>query len=223
MPYGGRGTQWIRNRTKKLIAFLLAKGAKLIVVACNTSTIAGIDVYRKAFPHIPIVGVVPVVKTAAEVTRTKHIAIFATPYTSRSRYQKRLIAKFAHGLRVHSETSHTLVPIIEEGVLEGPLVRGELRRMVARIPKGVDVVALGCTHYPFIAPVLAGIVGSGVVILDSGGAVARQVHRVLAANGALTKRGRPAHRFYTTGDTAPAAMVARKLMKRKITVHHVKL
>jgi len=100
LPYSEKTTEFIRNRVFKLIQYLVTIRAKLVVIACNTATVAGIDWYREQFPDIPIIGVVPVIKTAVEVTKTKHIAVLSTVYTANSSYQQKLISIYASKCRV---------------------------------------------------------------------------------------------------------------------------
>lgn len=216
-PYGAHAAREIRLRVRRLIAFLLGKGAKLIVIACNTATVAGIDQYRAWFPNVPIVGVVPVVKTAAAMTKTKHIAVLSTPYTAASRYQKQLIKTFASGCNVENIGVPELVPLIEEGGSDGKMSVFLHQFLNSQKLNGVDVIALGCTHYPFIRPKIEEIVGSAVAIIDSGGAVARHAARILDTNKLRAAAGKPYTVFYTTGDANKVSRVAMKLTGERIT------
>lgn len=213
-PYGARSSDSIRRRVKRLIAFLLDKGVKLIVVACNTATVAGIDRYRQWFPKVPIIGVVPAVKMAAAITKTKHIAVLSTPYTAASRYQKHLIRTFANGCRVENIGVPELVPRIENGEADEK-ISAFLRKYVGTLGD-VDVVALGCTHYPFITSRIKEVVGSWITIIDSGGAVARHVNRVLTAESLRSRGVLPYTMFYTTGDARRVTRVANILTGENI-------
>jgi len=222
-PYSGKSVRVIRQRVKRLITFLLERQAKLIVVACNTATVAGIDVYRRWFPTVPIIGVVPVVKTAATITKTKHIAVISTPYTAASRYQKWLIQSFANGCTVENIGVPDLAAIIEQGKTGG---RGTaiLHRYLDPITKkNIDVIALGCTHYPFIKETIQTIVGKGVAVIDSGGAVARHAARILDANGLRVLGSKPYTEFYTTGDAKHVSRVAAKLMEEPMDFTYVRI
>ncbi len=215
-PYGGRSSDTIRRRVKRLIRFLLDKGAKLVVVACNTATVAGIERYRQWFPSVPVIGVVPVVKTAALMTKTKHIAVLSTPYTAASRYQKRLIKTFAGGSRVENIGVPALATLIENGAV-GSVMTAIVRKLfTSDHMRGVDVVALGCTHYPFIRQQIAAAAGKDVAVIDSGGAVARQTNRILDANSLRAGKIKPYTVFYTTGDARRVSRVAGKLMHENI-------
>lgn len=224
LPYGNRTTAEIRDRAIKIIGFLKRKGAKLIVVACNTATVAGIDVYRAAYPDIPIIGVVPVVKTAAEKTRTKKFIVLSTDSTAKSVYQKHLADQFAKDCTVYMVGSSLLVPLIEAGEITGKNIQKELHAVLdAYLSRGVDIVVLGCTHFPFVEPAIRAIVGDAVTILDSGDAVARHTKRVLAVTGKSGASEHPVYEFYTTGDAASCGAVARKLLGKRIRVRHVNL
>ena len=168
----------------KLIKYLLRKRIKLLVVACNTATVAGIDYFRSQFPKLPIVGVVPVVKTAAEVSKLHRFAILSTTFTAGSAYQKALIDKFAKDMKVYNLGTDELVPLIEAGNIESTKTNEALQKLLPdSLISQIDVLALGCTHFPLIRAEIQKIVGKKIRILDSGGAVCRQVARVLAHNG----------------------------------------
>lgn len=219
LPYGEKTKEQIRGRAKKCITFLLSKHVKLIVVACNTATIAGIEQYRMWFPQIPIIGVVPVVKTAAALSKRNEFAVLSTVFTARSVYQKKLIAKFAPEARVHNLGCPNLLSFVEKGMTRGRAIDTELRSLLTPdIVRSIDVIVLGCSHYPFLKSAIRAIVGSSVNILDSGGAVARHVRRILIHNG-IAADGRATHEFYTT-DKINKSAVASILIGKKISVHY---
>ncbi len=216
-PYGEKSVGQIRRRVGRVITYLLGGGAKIIVIACNTATVAGIDVYRRWFPGVPIIGVVPVVKAAAALTKTKRFAVLSTPFTASSSYQKRLIRTFAADCRVANIGCPGLTSPIETGKTDGRIVMELLQPILARIKKEkIDVIALGCTHYPFLKDTIQKIVGEDVMIIDSGGAIARHVARILDAEKLRRGEGAPYTVFYTTGDGGRASRVASKLMGEAI-------
>lgn len=221
IPYGGRSKLDIRRRVKKLIEFLLTKNVKLIVVACNTATIAGIDYYRRWFPRVPIVGVVPVVKTGAFLTKKNSFAVLSTVFTATSQYQRTLIKTFAPGAKVFSLGCPNLLSFVEKGRLTDRKIDEELREIITpEILKHVDVLVLGCTHYPFLRNRIRAIVGETMPILDSGGAVARQVQRILTSNGVLAKDHKRTREFYSTSADADRSRVASILLNQRVEVHH---
>lgn len=223
LPYSIRTTEYIRNRVKRILDFLVAKKVKLIVIACNTATVAGIDVYRE-YTKVPVIGVVPVIKTAVAMTHTGHIAVFSTAYTAVSSYQKELIAKFASGVTVDNIGSADLVTYIEDGKSHSLNVKRKLHVYLSHVAHSkADVLALGCTHYPFIKDEIRKVVGDRITLLDSGGAVARHVRRVLTNNNALCGKPVRKYEFYTTGDGPKVSAVAGQLLGEPVHFQSVSI
>jgi glutamate racemase len=221
LPYGNKSTDFIKKRVNKCIKFLIKKRVKLIVIACNTATVAGIDYFRSENPGIPIVGVVPVVKTAAEISVTKKFVVLSTQFTANSTYQNDLINKWAPDCTVYTIGSSRLVPLIEKGLLNSPEISQELQTIFKKIKHiPFDVVALGCTHFPFVRSSISAIVGDGVKILDSGSAVARQVQRILEHRNELSGLSVSKAIFYTTGTCTNVRIVFRQLLDKKTNVSH---
>lgn len=180
IPYGPRPPEEVRAFTAAITRFLLRGGAKLIVVACNTATAAALDFLRQAFPRVPFVGMEPAVKPAALTTRSGKVGILATPTTLNSHRYAGLMARFAAGIQVYEDPCDGLVQLIENDELDTPATRDLLRRVIdPMLEAGVDTLVLGCTHYPFIRPLLHEIVGDDVTIIDPAPAVARQARFVL--------------------------------------------
>lgn len=218
LPYSDKSTEFIRGRVVKLIHFLITKHVKLIVIACNTATVAGIDWYREQFPDIPIIGVVPVIKTAAETSRTKNILVLSTMYTSKSVYQQKLINDFAPHCRVQSVGSSCLVQLIESPKKNTRIIQKELQSLLKTYTPSIDTLVLGCTHFPFVSNQIHLFLGSEVTILDSGPAVARQVQRILIHNTIQSSASKGNHIFYTTGNCSDVSKTFKKLLKRTIVV-----
>lgn len=199
-PYGDRTPEEIYQLASKLIRLLQKKHVKLIVIACNVITTTCIDRLRSEFKDIPLVGTVPVVKKAAQMTRKKRIGILSTNGTANSYYQKHLIDQFAANVFVVNRGTKRLVPLVEEGQFVGEKVTAALKKdLEPFIQEKVDVIALGCTHFPFLRRQMQDILGKRVLLLDSGGAVARQVERILTKNKHLTSKKKAAHQVFTTG------------------------
>jgi len=208
-PYGSKSSEEIYKFAKQLVELLLAKQVKLIVIACNVITVNCLDRFRKEYPMIPFIGTVPVVKTAAAVSKSKRIGILSTTGTARSIYQKKLIEIFADGCTVFNHGTDELVPLIEEGKVESVEMKVALKRVLFPFQKeNVDALALGCTHFPFLTKQIQQIVGSNVQLLDSGGAIARQVKRVLVQTDRIAKNNSPYINVYTTGNMN----IAKKLL-----------
>ncbi len=222
-PYGVRTESEIIQLSLNGAAFLLERGVKLIVVACNTASSAAIEVLRATYPQIRFVAVVPAVKPAAEMTRTGRVAVAATNAAARSEYLHGLIRRFAQGVEVYPVGCQPLVTLAEAGQLDGPEVEREIRRDIEPLlAKGIDVLALGCTHFPAMRPVFERVVGPGVRVIDSGAAVARQTRRVLTAQGLLAaadsgpapapRAPRPDDEFWRSGKSATFEQVASLLL-----------
>lgn len=217
-PYGEKSEEEIYDLSKSLVKFLIDKKAKLIVIVCNTITVFCIDKLRFDFPQIPIVGTVPAIKTAAEISKNKKIGILSTKATASSKYQKDLINKFAGHCEVINLGDSLLVPLVEKGDVDSEKTRIVLKKTLKKFKLSkVDTIALGCSHFPFLKKEIEKIMGDKVKILDSGAAIARQVKRVLTNNNHLSLSNNPSHTFYTTGDAEEFTIVSKKLLGDKFS------
>ena len=154
------------------------------MVACNTASAAALQHLRQVFPEVPFVGMEPAVKPAAEQTRTGVVGVLATPATFQGALYASVVERFANGVTLLQSTCPGLVGQIEAGDLDGPVTRGILEEALGpMLAKGIDTVVLGCTHYPFVIPLIEEIAGPGVRVIDPAPAVARQVARLLDEHG----------------------------------------
>ena len=217
IPYGQRPLDKVRRLTEDVTRFLLAEGAKLIVVACNTASGAALHALRETFPDVPFVGMEPAVKPAVEHTRTGIVGVIATPATFQGDLFARLIQRFGDGFDIHTQACPGLVEAVEAGALDTPETEALLRLyLIPLLDAGIDQLVLGCTHYPFLSPLIQRIVGPEVTLIDPAPAVARQVERVLARRNLVREALAPAgqtsgHRFYTSGDPAKFSAMVRTL------------
>lgn len=199
-PYGGRSAKEIYKLAKPLVGFLASMNVKLIVLACNTITVHCLARFREDFPMIPIVGTVPIVKKAAEVSLTKRIGVLSTKATAKSANQKRLIEQFATGCKVINRGTDKLVPLVERAEVEGERVNILLQKELKTFIDGkTDTLALGCSHFPFLHLAMQKILGPGVSILEPGEAIARQVRNILTSNETISEGKVATHQMYTTG------------------------
>ena len=199
-PYGEKSDREIYSLAVQMIQFLIEKKVKLIVIACNTITVTSLAQLRNTFPYIPIVGVVPVIKKAVQVTQNKTIGILSTTKTAKSRMQKDLINKYADGCIVINRGTDRIVPLLENGLWHSKKLTSIVRQVLREYKRSnVDTLVLGCTHYPFVAKEIQEIMGKGVQILDSGGAIGRQVNKILQTNKLKMSRQIPRYLFFTTG------------------------
>jgi glutamate racemase len=187
VPYGPRPLEEVRHFSRQMTEYLLARGVKLIVVACNTASAAALLDLRKSYPELPFVGMEPAVKPAAETTQTGRVGVLATPATFQGALYASVIERFANGVSVYQDTCPGLVAQIEAGELRHPTTRSILEKaLIPMLAAGIDTIVLGCTHYPFVIPLIQEITGPGVRVIDPAPAVARQVRRVLGANQCLS-------------------------------------
>jgi glutamate racemase len=203
VPYGPRSKEEVRSFAEGITRFLLAQGARVIVVACNAASAAALYYLRAAFPEVAFVGMEPAVKPAAAGTHSGVIGVLATPVTFQGELYASVVARFARGVTVLQDTCPGLVKQIEAGQLDAPETRQILERaLLPMLNNGVDTVVMGCTHYPFVIPLIQEIVGREVQVIDPAPAVARQTRRSIESRGLLqTSCPQPAPaRFYTTGD-----------------------
>ena len=214
IPYGPRPAEQVFAFTAAITGFLLARHTKLVVVACNTATTAALDRLRQTFPDLPFVGMEPAVKPAAAQTRSGVVGVLATPGTLSSDRYASLMARFAANVRVLEDPCLGLVQLIEAGASQSAETRTLLERAVApMLAAGADTLVLGCTHYPFIRPLLEEIAGPDVTIIDPAPAVARHTRNVLQQRGRLAPETRAGVlRCYTTGDAARMAALTADLL-----------
>jgi glutamate racemase len=173
-PYGGKRAAEITDRAEAITDFLLAQGARLVVVACNTATIAAIESLRAGYA-VSFVGMEPAVKPAAALTKTGVVGVLATGAALAGEKLHQLIERHAAGVRVLTQPCPGLVEQVEAGAIDSPETRALVRRYTAPLLRqGADVLVLGCTHYPFLKAVIQAEVGSGITLLDTGAAVARR-------------------------------------------------
>ncbi len=201
-PYGPRPAAEIVQFSTEISRFLLAQGAKMIVVACNTASAAALKHLRATF-DVPFVGMEPAVKPAAQSTRSGHIGVLATEGTFRGELFNRTTETHARGVTVHRRVAHGLVSLVEGGNFSGAEAESLLRRHLSPLmAANVDRLVLGCTHYPFLLSLMREIVGGRMTIIDPADAVAKQVQRVLTRRAAQAD-GSARHKFFSTGaDTA---------------------
>lgn len=203
VPYGEKTAEQIIERSLLISGFLLDQGAKALVVACNTATAAAIQVLREHWPGLVVVGMEPAVKPAAERSANGKIGVLATTGTLRSAKFAALLERYSAQVQVFTQPCPGLVERIEAGELHSAATRELLAGYVQPLLEaGCDSLILGCTHYPFIKPLLADMIGDNVAIIDTGAAVARRLQQLLAASDLLSDTTAGSELFYTTGSVA---------------------
>lgn len=214
-PYGSKSPELIRQRARVVSNFLLSQGVKMIVVASNTTSVAALNEIRDT-TGVPVVGIEPAVKPAACATRNGRVGVLATGVTLEGERFNSLVERFGNGVEVYTQPCPGLVEMVEAGRLDHPdteeLLGGYLNRLLFH---GVDTVVLGCTHYPFLRPLVEKLAGNRVAVIDTGQAVAKQVLRVLKNHNLLTPHDHPGQDHFYTSSHNPldTQQVIRQLWK----------
>ncbi|HEX2916477.1 MAG TPA: glutamate racemase [Chloroflexia bacterium] len=214
IPYGVKSPDDIYALTESATEFLLAQGAKALVIACNTASTNSVARLRQKWPELPIVGMVPAVKPAASMTRSGVIGVLATEATGKAPALLDVIDRFASDVEVLVSTPPGLVEAVESGRANSPEIVAYLQKTVTPLlERGADALVLGCTHFPFLRPALETVLHGRMRLIDSGEAVARQTERVLTSNNLLNQQTIPGKLVcFSTGDLAQVRPVLAQLL-----------
>lgn len=218
-PYGNKTAEEIQARCFEIADFLIAQGVKAIVVACNTATAAAIQLMRATYP-LPIIGMEPAVKPAVQASKNGVIGVLATVGTLKSAQFAGLLANYGHNVKVVTQACVGLVECIERGELNANGTLNLLKQYCQPLlDEGADTIVLGCTHYPFVKPLIMQIVDDRVTLIDTGAAVARHLQKRLAALDLLTQQNQAgAVKFWTNNPAANAKQVIEVLWGRDAEV-----
>lgn len=196
-PYGARHADEIQRRVFTVTDFLIDQGCKLIIVACNSATIAAVEALRATYP-LPFVGMEPGVKPAAALTKTGTVGVLATEASLAGEKFHRLVSNHAQGIKVITRPCPNFVELVESGELTGHRARGIVEEeTLPLIEAGADVLVLGCTHYPFLRPLIEETAGSHIDIIDTGAAVAKHAANLLPKSSGSAS---PQCTIHTSGD-----------------------
>ncbi len=224
VPYGCRSLDEVRAFAEGITRFLLDQGAAIIVVASNTASAAALYHLRKTFPRVPFVGMEPALKPAVERTGTGAVGVIATPATFQGELFTNLVKRCNGDVRLHSQACPGLVEVVEAGALDCTETESLLKSYLSpMIEADIDQLVLGCTHYPFLRPVIERLMGPGTTVIDPAPSVARQVANVLTQQGTRTAmasstdskprcRHEADHIFYTSSDVAAFSHVIKQLL-----------
>ncbi|RED43114.1 glutamate racemase [Winogradskyella eximia] len=217
-PYGNRSKEEIIRLSIKNTEFLIAKGCKIIVVACNTATTNAIDYLRENYP-IPFIGIEPAIKTAALNTQTKSVGILATKGTLSSHLFHKTTDLYANGIKVIEQVGEGIVPLIESGKLNSTEMKLLLDTYIKpMLEQNIDYLVLGCTHYPYLIPILAEMLPNDVKIIDSGLAVAKQTQLILSNLNLLDDATlEPTTQLFSNGDVS----VLKSIIEDKFEVSYL--
>jgi glutamate racemase len=215
-PFGPRDLGEVRGFTLQIASYLEGLGVKLIVIACNSASAAGLlEAQRRC--RVPVIGVIePGARGAVQATANRRIGVIGTRVTVGSRVYPKAIHALDAGAHVFSRACPTLVERVERGEVDGPEVEAEVRGYLRPLlRRGIDTLILGCTHYPLLQPLISRVAGDGVVLINSAEEVAREVEEKLKRRGHLRSpqsRPRHRHRFLFTGDVEQALRLGRMFL-----------
>lgn len=219
VPYGDKSPQFVEARSIAIAEFLVDRKAKAIVVACNTATGAAIATLRSRF-SVPIVGIEPAVKPAVGKTASGVVAVLATNGTLSSDKFANLLARFGGDAEILIQPCAGLVEEVETGDLLGEKPRTLIAKyLLPLLERGADTIILGCTHYPFLAPLIREIAGPRVSIVDPNAAIAHELRRRLESNNLLSPDPRPGtEQFWTSGTPDDVKPVISQLWNADVQV-----
>lgn len=223
LPYGTKGADFVKRYSKKITQWLLDNGAKVIVVACNTSSAWASDFLKKEFPNIPIFEMItPAVNQAIKnsIDDGKKIGVVGTPGTIRSGvYGKKLLA-LDKELQIFSQACPLFVPLVEEGWVKEKTTKEVARKYLASLKeKNLNSLILGCTHYPLLEDVIGNVIGKRVKIVNPAEAIAKELKKFLQKNSNIEKTIKKGngHKFFFSDEPYNFEKISHLCFNKKIT------
>ena len=216
-PYGPRPLEEIRTFALEIAGYLTERDVKMLVVACNTASSVALPALAARWP-VPIVGVIePGARAAAERTRNGRVGVIGTDATIASGAYTGALRALRPGLEIYTRPCPLLVPLAEEGWVEGPIPHGIVETYLATLRhSGIDTLVLGCTHYPLLKPLIAEVMGEGVVLVDSAEETAREVAAQLGAQGLARRDGPGSASFFVTDVPDRFIRIGRRFLGTRI-------
>lgn len=223
-PYGEKSKKELIDFTKQIISFLLNKGIKVCVIACNTATAASLEVVSKEFP-IPILGVIqPAVQEAVKKTANKRIGIIATEYTTRSKIYPEEIKKIDSQIEIFDNFCPRFVPLVEAGKFNHSETYQIAQKYLQPLQEArVDTLILGCTHYSFLKETITRIMGPTVQLVDPASSTARVLKEILRQKNLFKEAGLSQENYYTTGSPQQVERIARMILQKDIRINKIDL
>jgi len=218
VPYGTKSKETIIKFSVQDADLLMDLDVKMIVVACNTVSSLSLDILKRRY-DIPLVGVIePGARKAAEITNKMKVGVIGTKATVASGIYEKEIKSINPGINVISASCPLFVPLVEEGRLTGTITKQIVREYLAPLKKNnIDVLILGCTHYPLLKPVIQEVVGGSVSLVDSAKETAKEVKRAIDENEiGKTTREKPVYRFYVSDEPFLFKKIGEKFLGRSI-------
>lgn len=174
-PYGNKSQETVERYAKEDAEYVIKQGAQLIIVACNTASSLALPKLQEAFPNIPFIGVVKPAAQAAAALGCKKVGVIGTRATVNSGIYEKVINKYAPSAEVMQRACPLFVPLVEEGLLDDQVTKTMVKRYLMPLRQAnVNALILGCTHYPFLKPLIQRFMGKKVKVIDSAGTVIQQ-------------------------------------------------
>ncbi|MDE2139963.1 MAG: glutamate racemase [Gammaproteobacteria bacterium] len=228
LPYGTKSAESVTRYALQAATYLVERGIKLLVVACNTASAVAMPALAEKFAPLPVIGVVEAgAEAAVRASRSGHIAVLATESTVRGGAYERAIHARRADARVFSQACSLFVALVEEGWTRGPLVEAVAREylqplLAEKMRDGLDCLVLGCTHFPLLRETILQVAGAEVTLVDSGETVAQTVAETLAQRQLACAAGaRGRHRFLATDDAGRFARVGGRFLGAEIAIADV--
>lgn len=188
-PYGTKSTEEIRRLTSQNIEMLISRGAKAVVIACNTATSAAAKYLREKYSSFPIIGLEPALKPAVLSKDKPTVVVMATPLTLREEKFATLMSRFESEAQIIKLPAPRIVNLVESDKVGSAEMKAYIEELFSPYDKrGIDCVVLGCTHFPFAKKDIEAVLGSEVAFFDGGEGAARQTQRLLAQNNLLNEQ-----------------------------------
>lgn len=225
-PYGPRPLAEVRKFALEIADFLVKKGIKALVVACNTASSAALEDLREIYPHIPVIGVVePGARAALVYTQNKKVGVIGTVGTISSGSYERALKAIDPEVVVISKATPELVDFVERGELEGPIVESVIKEYLKdMISAGIDTLILGCTHYPLLQKAIEKIVGQGIKVVSSASETARELNAILSDRRLLKTSGKGSLRLMVTNGSEIFLRLGREFLGEEVKeVYTIKL
>jgi len=220
LPYGTKGADFVRRYSEKITKWLLDRGAKIIVIACNTSSAWAFDSLKKEFSNLSIFEMItPAVKEAIKKTKNKKIGIIGTPGTIKSGVYKKKLAALDNDLKFFTQSCPLFVPLVEEGWIHENITKEVAGKYLTVLKKkNIDSLVLGCTHYPLLEGTISRIIGEGIKIINPAKSLARELKNFLKNNPVVEKQIKKgnAHRFFFSDQPYNLEKISRMCFNKKI-------
>lgn len=218
VPYGERPLEQIREFALGITRFLIDRGAKAVVMACNMSSAVALDAAQAAFPEVPVLGVIgPGARAAVQSCGGDPIGVLATTGTVKSGAYSRTVSSLSSSIKVIEQACPRFVPLVESGQADSEEAEAAARTYVAPMLRaGCRTIVLGCTHYPFLRKAIQAAAGPEVTIVDPAEETSRLLDKTLSDRGIKAAALQPTHAFYSSGDTDGFATIGSAFLGRAI-------